>query len=146
MHDFATRLLAPGLPANERLGASSVPVFQTSTFDQRYEENAPFEYSRSGNPTRQALETVAADLEGGSQAFAFASGIAAVSASLLLFSPGDHILAARDIYGGTHRVLTRLCPRWGMRPATARRLWKPIFPPLCPTSRGACPGNSCRRC
>lgn len=114
MHDFATRLLAPGLPAKERLGASSVPVFQTSTFDQRYEENAPFEYSRSGNPTRQALETVAADLEGGSQAFAFASGIAAVSASLLLFSQGDHILAARDIYGGTHRVLTRLCPRWGI--------------------------------
>ncbi|MEA4836337.1 MAG: PLP-dependent transferase [Anaeromusa sp.] len=114
MHDFATRLLAPGLPANERLGASSVPVFQTSTFDQRYEESAPFEYSRSGNPTRQALETVAADLEGGSQAFAFASGIAAVSASLLLFSQGDHILAARDIYGGTHRVLTRLCPRWGI--------------------------------
>lgn len=114
MHDFATRLLAPGLPAAQRLGASSVPVFQTSTFDQRFAADAPFEYSRSGNPTRQALETVAADLEGGCQAFAFASGIAAVSAALLLFAQGDHLLAARDLYGGTHRLLTRLCPRWGI--------------------------------
>lgn len=113
--DFATKLVHSGVEFDKHTGAVSVPIYQVSTFHQEdIHANQEYEYSRSGNPTRKALEALIATLEGGSAGFAFASGIAAISAALLIFSQGDHILAPRDCYGGTYRLLTRACPRWGI--------------------------------
>jgi cystathionine beta-lyase len=112
MEDFATRLIHAGNKADKYQGAVSVPIYQTSTFDQKSSEE--WEYSRSGNPTRAALESTIAELEGGVAGFAFASGIAAVAAALLIFGLGDHILAPRDVYGGTYRLLEKAFPRWGI--------------------------------
>ena len=112
MKDFATRLIHAGIKGDQYTGAVSVPIYQTSTFDQKIGQE--WEYSRSGNPTRAALEAIVADLEGGVAGFAFASGIAAVAAALLIFGQGDHILAPRDVYGGTYRLLSKACSRWGI--------------------------------
>jgi cystathionine beta-lyase len=103
-------------------GALGIPVYQTSTFDQgiSFRDEASeggereFDYSRSGNPTRKALEETIAALEGGASGFAFASGIAAVSSVLGIFSAGDHIVSAEDIYGGSYRILNTFYKRWGL--------------------------------
>lgn len=115
MKDFATKLLHVGVEPDKHTGALSVPIYQVSTFHQHIDEPQDFEYSRSGNPTRQALETVIADLEGGTAGFAFASGMAAMAAAVLILHQGDHILAPKDVYGGTYRILSKLCSRWGIR-------------------------------
>jgi len=73
-----------------------------------------YDYSRSANPTREALEDTIAQLENGTRGFAFASGMAAISSTLLLFSPGDHLIVCEDVYGGTFRVLTSLFSRLGI--------------------------------
>lgn len=113
--DFATRLLHVGVEIDKHTGAASIPVYQASTFHQEDVDLPPeFEYSRSGNPTRRALEEVIAHLESGTAGFAFASGMAAIAASLLIFSQGDHLLAPKDVYGGTYRILTKACGRWGI--------------------------------
>lgn len=112
MEDFATRLIHAGIKGDKYTGAVSVPIYQTSTFDQKIGQE--WEYSRSGNPTRAALESLIAELEGGVAGFAFASGIAAVAAAVLIFGQGDHILAPRDVYGGTYRLLDKACARWGI--------------------------------
>ena len=111
---FATKLLHVGVETDKYTGAVSVPIYQTSTFHQQIDKPQEYEYSRSGNPTRKALETVIAELEGGIAGFAFASGIAAISTALLLFGQGDHILAPNDVYGGTYRLLSKACGRWGI--------------------------------
>ncbi|TDA69931.1 MAG: PLP-dependent transferase [Clostridia bacterium] len=111
---WATRLLHTGHEMDPATGALSVPVYQVSSFHQFSPgQEQEYDYSRSGNPTRKALEETMADLEGGGHGFAFASGMAAISSVLCLFSQGDHIIAGEDIYGGTYRVLTRLFPRFG---------------------------------
>lgn len=113
--DFATKLLHVGVETDKHTGAVSVPIYQVSTFHQEdVEVEQEFHYSRSGNPTRQALEKIIATLEGGTDGFAFASGMAAMAAAVLIFNQGDHILAPRDVYGGTYRLLTQDCPRWGI--------------------------------
>lgn len=113
--DFATRLLHVGVEIDKATGAVSVPIYQVSTFHQEnVEVEQEYQYSRSQNPTRRALERVIAELEGGTAGFAFASGMAAVSATVLIFSQGDHLLAPKDVYGGTYRLLTKDCPRWGI--------------------------------
>ena len=100
---FGTKLIHNG-NIDKYTGALSVPIYQASTFQQEDIDNPPqYEYGRSGNPTREALEETIALLEGGDKAFAFASGMAAVSGALLLFSKGDHVIICRDKYGGTHR-------------------------------------------
>jgi cystathionine beta-lyase len=114
MDDFATRLIQAGGKADKFTGAVSVPIYQTSTFDQHGGEPGEWEYSRSGNPTRATLESIIAELEGGVAGFAFASGMAAMAAALLIFGQGDHILAPRDVYGGTYRILSKACTRWGI--------------------------------
>lgn len=114
VQDFATRLLHTGVETDKYTGAVSVPIYQTSTFHQQIDKPQEYEYSRSGNPTRKALETVIAELEGGIAGFAFASGIAAISTAILLFGQGDHILAPNDVYGGTYRILSKACGRWGI--------------------------------
>lgn len=112
---FATKILHTGVEVDPVTGAASVPVYHASTFHQTsLDEPQKYDYSRSGNPTRAALETAIATLEGGVQGSAFASGMAAISSTLLLFSPGDHLVVAQDIYGGAYRVITRLFSRLGI--------------------------------
>jgi cystathionine beta-lyase len=110
---LATRLLHAGRDRDPYTGASSVPIYQCSTFAQKDpEQRQAYDYSRSDNPTREALELAIADLEGGARGLAFASGMAATSTVLLLFKPGDHIIVGEDIYGGTYRVLTTIFKQW----------------------------------
>ncbi|MEG6585273.1 trans-sulfuration enzyme family protein [Dendrosporobacter sp. 1207_IL3150] len=115
LKDFSTKLLHIGVENDKHTGAVSVPIYQVSTFHQEDISKAQdYEYSRSGNPTRKALETIIAELEGGVAGFAFSSGMAAMSTVLLLFGVGDHILAPKDVYGGTYRMLSKVCGKWGI--------------------------------
>jgi cystathionine gamma-lyase len=112
---FETLSVHAGQPAEPVTGAVTVPVFQTSTFAQPSPgDHRGFCYSRTGNPTRAALEGCLAALEGASHAIAFASGLAAVNACLLLLKAGDHVIAARDLYGGTWRLFTKIFSRFGI--------------------------------
>lgn len=112
---FETLSLHTGNEIDPHTGASSVPIYQASTFHQpSFDEHGEFDYARSGNPTRKALEQTIATLEGGAAGFAFGSGMAAITAVLLTLSAGDHIVACEDIYGGTFRALTRVFPRLGI--------------------------------
>ncbi|MBO7745240.1 aminotransferase class V-fold PLP-dependent enzyme [Paenibacillus sp. MWE-103] len=112
---FATKLIHFGSEIDEHTGASSVPIYQASTFHHHDIFNPPVhDYSRSGNPTRQALEDYIAVLEGGVRGFAFASGMAAISTAFLLFSTGDHVIVTEDVYGGTYRLLTTVLNRLGI--------------------------------
>ena len=114
--DYRTKILHTGKDRDPHTGASSVPIYQASTFAQDDPvQFGPYEYARGANPTRNALEQTIALLESGSRGYAFASGMAAISSVLLLFGPGDHIVVAEDVYGGTYRVLTTLFRRWGLR-------------------------------
>ncbi len=109
---FETKLIHFGSEVDEATGASSVPIYQASTFHHHDIFNPPqHDYSRSGNPTRQALEDYIAVLEGGVQGFAFASGMAAISTTLMLLSAGDHIIVTEDVYGGTYRLLSNILTR-----------------------------------
>ncbi len=114
MTDFATKLIYNQGGIDPATGAVSVPIYQVSTFDQNIGNGDEYDYSRSGNPTRAALEAIIAELEGGVAGFAFASGMAAVSAALLLFEQGDHLIAPKDVYGGTYRMLTKGVSKWGI--------------------------------
>ena len=113
---FETLAIHDGQAPDPRTGAVSVPIYQTSTFQQdaigQFREG--FEYSRSGNPTRQALERALALLENGQYGLAFASGNAATTAALQLVKPGDQILASDDTYGGTYRIFERILRPWGV--------------------------------
>ncbi len=112
---FATRLIHGSHAVDPATGALSIPVYQTSTFAQQSVDHfGRYDYARSGNPTREALEEAVADLEGGSRAFAFGSGMAAISSTLMLFAPGDHLVVCEDVYGGAFRVMTRLFGQWGL--------------------------------
>ncbi len=113
---FATRLLHTGHETDPATGAATVPIYQVSMFDQPgLEQPGEFDYARSGNPARKALEGVLAELEDAAGAFAFSSGMAAISSVLMLFSAGDHLVVTDDCYGGTYRVLTRVFSRFGLR-------------------------------
>ncbi|WP_334073837.1 MULTISPECIES: trans-sulfuration enzyme family protein [Paenibacillus] len=111
-HKFDTRLIHFGSEVDSATGASSVPIYQASTFHHHDIFNPPtHDYSRSGNPTRQALEEYIAVLEGGVGGFAYASGMAAISSTFMLFSAGDHLIVTEDVYGGTYRLLTQILSR-----------------------------------
>lgn len=108
-----TRLIHGGPDRDPHTGASSIPIYQTSTFHQPDPEHlGAYDYARSDNPTREALEHTIAALEGGATGLAFASGMAATSSVLMLFEPGAHIVVGNDVYGGTYRALTTLFQRW----------------------------------
>jgi cystathionine beta-lyase/cystathionine gamma-synthase len=115
-HGFSTRAIHAGQDADPTTGATVVPIYATSTYTQA----APgvhkgYEYSRSGNPTRAALETALAALEGGERGLAFASGLAATTAVFgALLRPGDEVAASADLYGGTFRLLERVFKPWGL--------------------------------
>ena len=114
--NYRTKILHSGKEKDPYTGASSIPIYQGSTFDQEDPILfSQYKYGRSSNPTRDALEHVIAELEGGTQGFAFSSGMAAISSVFLLFKTGDHIVVCEDVYGGTHRVLTQVFDRWGLR-------------------------------
>lgn len=98
-----------------KTGAVNVPIYLSSTFHQdSFDHFGPYDYSRSGNPTREALEKTIAELEGGTRGLAFASGIAAISSAFMLLSSGDHIVITEDVYGGTFRFVTEVLPRFGI--------------------------------
>jgi len=104
------------IPVDELTGAISVPIYQTSTYVQEAPGiNKGFDYARTNNPTRKVLEDVAAQLEGGSNGFAFASGLAAIDAVLKLLEAGDEILAVDDIYGGAFRLFTHIYQKFGIK-------------------------------
>ena len=101
-------------------GAVNIPVYQTSTFQQKALGLHPeWEYARTGNPTRAALERLIAELEEGIQGFAFASGMAAITAVLSLFRAGDRVLISSNVYGGTYRVLDKVFSAFDLHYAIA---------------------------
>lgn len=114
MH-IQTKLIHGGISEDPTTGAVSVPIYQTSTYRQNgVGQPKKYEYSRSGNPTRFALEELIADLEGGIQGFAFSSGLAGIHTVLSLFEPGDHILLGDDVYGGTFRLVDKVFSKIGL--------------------------------
>jgi cystathionine gamma-synthase/cystathionine gamma-lyase len=112
---FQTRAIHDGQTADTGTGAVIVPVYQTSTYQQQaVGKHKGYEYSRTGNPTRHALEVVLASLEEGKYGLAFASGVAATTAVFSLLKTGDHIVAGDDMYGGTYRILEKVLKKWGL--------------------------------
>lgn len=112
---FATRAIHVGQEADPATGATVVPIYATSTYTQEAPgQHKGFEYSRTGNPTRAALESCLASLEEGERGLAFASGLAATTAVLSTLRPGDEVAAAADLYGGTFRLLERVFKPWGL--------------------------------
>src|SRR5262245_57219727 len=112
---FATRAIHAGQEPDSATGATIVPIYATSTYTQAGPgEHKGYEYSRSGNPTRTALETCLAALEGGERGLAFASGLAATTAVLSVLRPGDEVAAAADLYGGTFRLIDKVFKPWGL--------------------------------
>jgi cysteine-S-conjugate beta-lyase len=101
---------------DEATGALSIPIYPASTYRQKdVSKRQEFDYGRSGNPTRKALEQTLAALEGGNAGFAFASGMAAIHAAITAFvKAGDHIVATQDIYGGSYRFFTEFLPKFGV--------------------------------
>lgn len=111
-----TLLIHGGIDGDKHTGAVSVPIYQTSTYKQSsLGKSSGYEYSRTGNPTRHALEKLIADLEGAKYGFAFASGMAAITAVLSLFKSGDKIIISSNIYGGTFRVLDKVFNNFGIK-------------------------------
>jgi cystathionine beta-lyase/cystathionine gamma-synthase len=112
---FATKAIHVGQEADPTTGATIVPVYQTSTYTQAgVGQHKGFDYSRTINPTRLALERQLASLEGARYASAFASGMAATSAVINLLSAGDHVVVGDDLYGGTYRIFERVYSRYGL--------------------------------
>ncbi|WP_129126182.1 trans-sulfuration enzyme family protein [Geomonas oryzae] len=112
---FATELIHGGDPIDPQHGSVSHPIYHTSTFAQQSMDHfGRYDYARSGNPTREALEEAVAGLEKGATGLAFASGMAAIASTILLFAPGDHLVVCEDVYGGTFRLLSTLFKGWGL--------------------------------
>ncbi|MDD7022972.1 MAG: PLP-dependent aspartate aminotransferase family protein [Aeromonadales bacterium] len=112
---FNTALIHGGIYGDPATRSVNVPIYQTSTYEQDNIGGTPkWEYSRTGNPTRAALEALIAQLEGGDRGFAFGSGMAAITAVLSLFKTGDKILTSSNIYGGTFRVLDKVFSHFGI--------------------------------
>lgn len=109
-----TKFIHGGISRDPYTGAVSTPIYQVSTYKQDGVGNFKYEYSRTGNPTREALEKLIADIEEGTHGFAFSSGMAAITAAIQLFSAGDHVIATDDVYGGTFRVMTKVLNRFNI--------------------------------
>ena len=113
--NIESALIHGGVYGDSFTGAVNVPIYQTSTYEQQgLGENKGWEYSRTGNPTRAALEALIAELEGGTAGFAFGSGMAAITAVLSLFKSGDKVLISSNVYGGTFRVLDKVFRHFGI--------------------------------
>jgi cystathionine beta-lyase/cystathionine gamma-synthase len=115
-NNISTKLIHGGISNDEHTGAVNVPIYQTSTYGQEVPgKHKGWEYSRSGNPTRKALEELIAELENGKFGFAFASGLAAISTVVSLFKPGDEIVISNDVYGGTFRILDKVFSKYDIK-------------------------------
>jgi cystathionine gamma-synthase len=114
-----TRAIHVGQDPDAPFGAVSVPIYQNSTYAQDdVAQPRVWDYGRGGNPTRDAFERALASLEGGDRCFAFASGMAAETTLLLTLRPGDHVVLADDVYGGTYRLLMKVLGPWGLEMTT----------------------------
>jgi cystathionine gamma-synthase/cystathionine gamma-lyase len=112
---FETAAIHAGQEPEEQTGAIVVPIFQTATYAQpAIGEHKGYEYSRTHNPTRTALQDCLAALEGGKYGLAFASGMAAITTSMTLLKQGDHVVSSDDVYGGTYRVFEQIFRDWGL--------------------------------
>ena len=112
---FNSLIIHGGISEDARTGAVNVPIYQTSTFRQdSLGHDRGYEYARTGNPTRESLEKLISDLEGGHRGFAFASGLAALSTVIMLFKAGDHLLLSDNVYGGTFRVIDKVFTNLGI--------------------------------
>ena len=110
-----TQAVHAGVEPEPRTGAIMTPIFQTSTYVQvAPAQHTGFEYSRTDNPTRSALQAALAALEGGDYGLAFASGMAAIDTMLRLLNPGDHVIAGNDVYGGTYRLFEKVIAKYGI--------------------------------
>ncbi|HKP51819.1 MAG TPA: cystathionine gamma-synthase [Chloroflexia bacterium] len=115
-YGFETRAIHAGQEPDPTTGAVIVPIYQTSTYVQtRLGEHKGYEYSRTGNPTRTALEECVASLEEGKYGLAFASGMGAETTIMYLFAQGDHFLVSNDVYGGTYRLFERVLAPYGLQ-------------------------------
>ena len=113
---FATKAIHAGVAPDSATGAIMTPIYQTSTYVQEgIGKHKGFEYSRTGNPTRQALEQNLAALENGRFGLCFASGMAAIDAVVKLLAPGDEVVSTNDLYGGTYRLYTQIFSRYGIK-------------------------------
>jgi cystathionine beta-lyase/cystathionine gamma-synthase len=113
---FETLAIHAGQEPDPATGAIMTPIYQTSTYVQVAPgEHMGYDYSRSGNPTRTALEDLIAALEGGRFGLAFSSGLAAIDNIMRLLNPGDHVIVGNDVYGGTYRLFERVLARYGLR-------------------------------
>ena len=110
-----TNLIQLGVGFDDKTGAISVPIYPSATYRHPgVGESTGYDYTRSGNPTRQVLETGLAELEGGSRGLVFSSGMAALTTFFLHFSQGDHLIVSEDLYGGTYRVLDQIFANFGL--------------------------------
>ncbi|WEK36695.1 MAG: cystathionine gamma-synthase [Candidatus Pseudobacter hemicellulosilyticus] len=113
---IATKFIHAGAEPDPSTGAIMTPIYQTSTFVQEAPgKNQGYEYARSQNPTRTALESALAQIENGQYGLAFSSGVAATDAVLKLLQPGDEVIAGNDMYGGTYRLFTKIFEKFGIR-------------------------------
>ena len=113
--NIATKAAHIGLERETRTGAVTVPIYQTATFRHPgLGRSTGYDYSRSGNPTRQALEEGIALLEGGYRGFAYASGMAAITSLMFLFRQGDHLIVTEDLYGGSYRLFEKIFQQFGL--------------------------------
>lgn len=113
--NFYSKVIHGGISEDAYTGAVNIPIYQTSTFRQESVGNHKgYEYARSGNPTREALEKLISDLEGGHSGFAFASGLAALSTIIMLFKSGDHFILSDNVYGGTFRLIDKVFIKLGI--------------------------------
>lgn len=114
-YNDATKIIHDTVRPDPQTGAVNAPVYFSSTFAQKDPlELGKYDYARSGNPTRDQVEESIANLEGGSRGFAFATGMAAITAAFLTLHQGDHIIITKDVYGGTFRLVTELLPNYGI--------------------------------
>jgi cystathionine gamma-synthase len=112
---LTSKIVQLGLCTDEKTGAISTPIYQTATFRHpALGQSTGFDYTRTTNPTRKVLEEGIASLEEGAGGFAFASGMAAITAVLMLYSGGDHLVVVADCYGGTYRVVDKIFARFGL--------------------------------
>src|ERR1700730_7110900 len=113
---FATKLIHSGAEPDPSTGAIMTPIYQTSTYVQAAPgKNKGYEYARSQNPTRKALEEAVAAIENGKYGLCFSSGVAATDAVIKLLEPGDEVIAANDMYGGTYRLFSKIFEKFGIR-------------------------------
>lgn len=112
---FGTKAIHAGIAPDPSTGAIMTPIFQTSTYVQRSPgDHKGYEYSRTHNPTRTALQQALAALENGRHGLCFASGMAAIDAVVKLFKPGDEIISTNDLYGGSYRLFTKIFAQYGL--------------------------------